>query len=87
MNTRHENIAAERSLAFADVIDPALVGEITDVTALGIDIGSRNSKAVLLHEGRLHTALLPTGINMQVASVNKPRKLSAATVGDRSLVA
>jgi predicted CoA-substrate-specific enzyme activase len=65
VNTRHENIAAERSLAFADVIDPALVGEITDVTALGIDIGSRNSKAVLLHEGRLHTALLPTGINMQ----------------------
>jgi predicted CoA-substrate-specific enzyme activase len=65
MNTRHENIPAERSLAFADVIDPALLGEITDITALGIDIGSRNSKAVLLHEGRLHTALLPTGINMQ----------------------
>jgi predicted CoA-substrate-specific enzyme activase len=65
MNTRHENIPAERSLAFADVIDPALVHEITDVTSLGIDIGSRNSKAVLLHNGRLFTALLPTGLNMQ----------------------
>lgn len=65
MNTRHENIPAERSVAFADVIDPALVHEITDVTSLGIDIGSRNSKAVLLHSGRLYTALLPTGLNMQ----------------------
>jgi len=65
VNTRHENIPAERSLPFGDVIDPALVHEITGVTALGIDIGSRNSKAVLLREGRLYTSLLPTGLNMQ----------------------
>lgn len=65
MNTRHENIPAERSLAFADIIDPKLVHELTGVTSMGIDIGSRNSKAVLLHEGRLYTALLPTGLNMQ----------------------
>lgn len=65
MNMRHENITAERSLAFADIIDPTLVHELTGVTSMGIDIGSRNSKAVLLHEGRLFTALLPTGLNMQ----------------------
>lgn len=65
MNTRHENIPAERSLPFTDVIDPKLVHEITGVTSMGIDIGSRNSKAVLLHEGRLYTALLPTGLDMQ----------------------
>ncbi|MCC6194052.1 MAG: 2-hydroxyacyl-CoA dehydratase [Burkholderiales bacterium] len=65
MNASHESAPGGRSLALADVIDPALVHEVTDVTALGIDIGSRNSKAVLIHEGRLHTALLPTGINMQ----------------------
>jgi len=65
MSTLHENIPAERSLAFADVIDPKIVHELTGVTSMGIDIGSRNAKAVLLHEGRLYTALLPTGLDMQ----------------------
>ena len=65
MSMLHENISAERSLAFADIIDPKLVHELTGVTSMGIDIGSRNSKAVLLHEGRLYTALLPTGLDMQ----------------------
>ncbi|NMG76442.1 2-hydroxyacyl-CoA dehydratase [Aromatoleum diolicum] len=65
MSTLHENVSAERSLAFADIIDPKLVHELTGVTSMGIDIGSRNSKAVLLHEGRLYTALLPTGLDMQ----------------------
>lgn len=65
MNMRHENIPAERSVPFIEVIDPKLVHELTGVTSLGIDIGSRNSKAVLLHDGRLYTALLPTGLNMQ----------------------
>ena len=37
MNTKHEDIPTERSLAFADVIDPVLVADLTDVTALGID--------------------------------------------------
>ena len=63
MNTMNDQVQA--GYAFGDVIDPALLHEINEVTSLGIDIGSRNSKAVLLHEGRLHTALLPTGINMQ----------------------
>lgn len=49
----------------AEVIDPKLVSEITDVTAMGVDIGSRNAKAVLLHQGKLFTAVLPTGIDMQ----------------------
>ena len=65
MSTLHENIPAERSLAFADVIDPKIVHELTGVTSMGIDIGSRNAKAVLLHEGRLYTVLLPTGLDMQ----------------------
>jgi predicted CoA-substrate-specific enzyme activase len=64
MNTR-ENVPGERGLALGEVIDPVLVHEISDATALGIDIGSRNSKAVLLRDRRLYTALLPTGINMQ----------------------
>lgn len=47
------------------VIDPALVDEISDITVLGIDIGSRNAKAVLIHQHQLFTALVATGVNMQ----------------------
>ena len=52
-------------MKFADVIDPRVVGQISDVTAIGVDIGSRAAKAVLLHRGQLFAALVPTGINMQ----------------------
>ena len=48
-----------------EVIDSKLISEITDVTALGVDIGSRNAKAVLIHKGNIYTALIGTGINMQ----------------------
>jgi len=47
------------------VIDPRLVGEIDNNTALGVDIGSRGAKAVLLHDGELFAAQVPTGVNMQ----------------------
>lgn len=53
------------SMNAGDVIDPKLVSEITNITAMGVDIGSRNAKAVLLHQGKLITAVLPTGIDMQ----------------------
>lgn len=48
-----------------EVIDPVLVDEISDITVLGVDIGSRNAKAVLLHQRQLYTALIATGVNMQ----------------------
>ncbi len=62
-----ENIGSDvtMSMPIADIIDPVLVEEISNITAMGVDIGSRNAKAVLLHQGTLYTSLLPTGINMQ----------------------
>ncbi|HSD39785.1 MAG TPA: 2-hydroxyacyl-CoA dehydratase [Rhodocyclaceae bacterium] len=51
-----------------DVIDPALLGELSEETVLGVDIGSRNAKAVLLHRGQFHTALVATGVNMQTTA-------------------
>ena len=48
-----------------DIIDKRLVGDLTDKTVVGIDIGSRSGKAVLLTVGRLFTSVTPTGINMQ----------------------
>jgi len=48
-----------------DVLDPALTGDITGSTVLGIDIGSRGAKAILLHNGKLHAAQVATGVRMQ----------------------
>ena len=53
------------SLSIQDVIDPGLVGRIGSSTVLGVDIGSRAAKAVLLHEGHVFVAQVATGVNMQ----------------------
>jgi len=51
-----------------DVIDPSVLHELTGDTVIGIDIGSRTGKAVLLSNGNYFTASVPTGINMQDAA-------------------
>jgi len=48
-----------------EVIDKRLIGELTDAVVVGIDIGSRSGKAVLLTEDKIYTSVTPTGINMQ----------------------
>lgn len=52
-------------MKFEDVLQADLINEIGDATVIGIDIGSRQGKAVLLHHRNLYTALLPTGYVMQ----------------------
>jgi predicted CoA-substrate-specific enzyme activase len=51
-----------------DVIDPVLVRRIGPGTVLGVDIGSRSAKAVLLHDGQVFLAQIPTGVNMQTTA-------------------
>lgn len=51
-----------------DVIDKKLISKITDQNVIGIDIGSRTGKAVLLSGGKLYTAKEYTGINMQITA-------------------
>lgn len=48
-----------------NVLDKQLIPLIPNRTVIGIDIGSRQSKAVLLNNGQLFTALVPTGFFMQ----------------------
>ncbi|MDR3349555.1 MAG: acyl-CoA dehydratase activase [Acidaminococcales bacterium] len=48
-----------------EVIDARLYREISGDTVVGIDIGSREAKAVLLDGGELYAAQLPTDVNMQ----------------------
>lgn len=48
-----------------NVIDEEKIGRIPDATLVGIDIGSRQSKAAMLHKGQLFVSLVPTGYVMQ----------------------
>lgn len=45
------------------VLDETLTGEISQARAIGIDIGSRAAKAVLLFDGTLYTAIQPSGVS------------------------
>lgn len=51
-----------------DVIDESKIDKIPKATLVGIDIGSRQSKAAMLHDGALFVAIMPTGYVMQEAA-------------------
>ena len=48
-----------------DIFEKKKVDRLSNNTVLGIDIGSRQSKAALLHDNQLYTVLVPTGFFMQ----------------------
>lgn len=48
-----------------DILDQELVSAVTGDRVIGLDIGSRTGKAVLLADGRLYTAITPTGVYAQ----------------------
>lgn len=52
----------------AKVIDKEKIGKIPEGTLVGIDIGSRQSKAVMLHNGQIFVSIIPTGYIMQQAA-------------------
>lgn len=52
-------------MEFNQVFNNLKVNDVPDKTVVGIDIGSRQSKAVLLHSGEVYTALIPTGFFMK----------------------
>ena len=52
-------------MKIAEVIDSTLTSKLSGATVVGIDIGSRTGKAVLLAGDELYTTQIPTGINMQ----------------------
>jgi predicted CoA-substrate-specific enzyme activase len=50
---------------FQEVIDDSLIGELSHDTVIGVDIGSRTGKAVLLDGDNIYTAIVPTGVYAQ----------------------
>ena len=67
-----------------DVISPALADELAEARVVGIDIGSRAVKGVLLDKGRLFTALIPTGISSQETAEELLEELFAGTQAGRA---
>lgn len=48
-----------------EVFHESKIDKIPDKTVVGIDIGSRQSKAVLIHKNEIYTAIVPTGFYMK----------------------
>lgn len=47
----------------SEILDEKYAHDLDTVKAMGIDIGSRGSKAVLLYEGSLYAKVVPSGIS------------------------
>jgi (R)-2-hydroxyacyl-CoA dehydratese activating ATPase len=68
-----------------DVIDSRRISDITSDRVIGIDIGSRTGKAVLLDSGKLYTAIIPSGVHNQETAdklVKHLFKISGLTLDD-----
>ncbi len=69
-------------MKLVDVIDPRVVAQLDGDTVLGIDIGSRAAKGVLLHRDEIHVARISTGVRMQDSADELVEELlSAAGIG------
>jgi (R)-2-hydroxyacyl-CoA dehydratese activating ATPase len=58
-------IMAVKSMNIIDVIAKERASELIDVGAIGIDIGSRQSKAVLIHGREIYTVITASGVDSQ----------------------
>lgn len=58
------------------VLDQTLIKGIRDARAVGIDIGSRAAKAVLLYDGALYTLIQPSGISSVETAKHMLEKLT-----------
>lgn len=68
-----------------EIIDSRVYKELQDVPTIGIDIGSRMGKGVLLANGSCYTALTATGVSMQKTSeilMDKLQKQAGITKKD-----
>lgn len=48
-----------------EIISKGLISQVKDINVLGIDIGSRGAKAVLIYKGDIYTAITATGVRSQ----------------------
>lgn len=59
-----------------DVLDKRYIHSLDDAKTVGIDIGSRSSKAVLLYQGRIYTKIVPSSVSSKNTSKELLRDLT-----------
>lgn len=77
------------SVKIKDFIDPDVYGELTEEKVIGLDLGSRTGKAILLANGELYTAITPTGVYMQETAnklLSKLFKQSGLQISDTAYI-
>jgi predicted CoA-substrate-specific enzyme activase len=75
---------AVNSVQITEVIAKERIPQLIEVGAIGIDIGSRQSKAVLIHGKELHTVITASGVDSQETAERLIDKLLRATQMPRS---
>jgi predicted CoA-substrate-specific enzyme activase len=78
---------SEHSFKIADVISPEKLPSMQPVTTVGIDIGSRQSKAVLVTGDYIHTAITASGVHTQETATRLVNKLLKASTLSRESIA
>jgi len=63
----------------SEVLADEKVSDLKDVPVLGIDVGSRQAKAVLIRGGEIHTAITASGVDTQETADRLLRKVVKST--------
>jgi predicted CoA-substrate-specific enzyme activase len=71
----------------SEVLDDGKVSEIREASVLGIDVGSRQAKAILIHGGEIHTAITASGVDAQETADRLLRKVVKQTGLEREKIA
>ena len=81
---------AVKSVNISDVLAEERIGEIDDqINTIGVDIGSRQSKAVLICNGKIYLAITASGVDSQQTAeylINKLIKTAGISVHDISWI-
>jgi predicted CoA-substrate-specific enzyme activase len=64
-----------KSVDICEVLAKERISELIDISTIGIDVGSRQSKAVLIHGKELHTAITASGTDSQETAQKLIKKL------------
>lgn len=78
------------SFKIADVIDRRKISDMQPLTTIGIDIGSRQSKAVMVSPDYVHTAITASGVHPHETAarlLDKLLKSSTLSRGDIRMIA
>ena len=64
-----------KNYSFENIFTKEKLEQLPARTVLGIDIGSRQGKAVLFHDKKIYLAIEPTGFSMQQTAENLKKDL------------